>query len=268
VSSYNNNKVVRYNGKTGALIGDFVASGLGGLSFPTGIIFGPDGNLYVASSFAKKVIRYNGTTGALIGDFAASGFATINQLAGLSFGTDGNLYVSGFGNPSTVARYNGTTGALIGDFVTSNLDGFWGMEFSPDGNLYVSSDNNNKILRYNGTTGTLIGDFVTSGLSGLDHPTYLTFGPPVIYVGQDGLCGGKRLCFTSIQNGIDSAQSFMIMEITQETYNEDIILDDPKVVTLQGGWDTNFTSSSSYTAINGSITITNGTMIIENIIVK
>ena len=39
-------------------------------------------------------------------------------------------------------------------------------------------------------------------------------------------------------------------------------------ITLEGGWDTNFESCSSYTTINGSITITNGTMIIENIILK
>jgi hypothetical protein len=46
-----------------------------------------------------------------------------------------------------------------------------------------------------------------------------------------------------------------------------VILNVPKVVTLRGGWDTNFTSSSSYSTINGSITITNGTMIIEYITV-
>ena len=89
-----------------------------------------------------------------------------------------------------------------------------------------------------------------------------------IYVAQDGYCGGKSLCFKIIQDAIDSAQSNTVIEISQETYLEDVIFDDPKVVTLQGGWDTNFTSNSSYTTINGSITITHGTMIIENIILK
>jgi hypothetical protein len=88
------------------------------------------------------------------------------------------------------------------------------------------------------------------------------------YVGQDGICGKKSPCFTSIQNGIDSVQSSTILKITQETYTEQVILDGPEEITLQGGWDTTFTSSSSYSTIQGSITITNGTMIVENIIVK
>jgi len=89
-----------------------------------------------------------------------------------------------------------------------------------------------------------------------------------IYVDQGGLCGGKSLCLTNIQDGIDSARSFTVIEITQETYYENVLLDDPKVVTLQGGWDTNFTSNSSYTTINGSVTITNGTMIFEYIVLQ
>jgi hypothetical protein len=92
--------------------------------------------------------------------------------------------------------------------------------------------------------------------------------PSIIYVGQDRACGGKSLCYSSIQSGIDSAQSFTIIEITQETYNENVILDDSKEITLKGGWDTTFTSNSSYTTIDGSIMITNGTMTPKNIILK
>jgi len=89
-----------------------------------------------------------------------------------------------------------------------------------------------------------------------------------IYVGQDGWCGGKTPCFTSIQNGIDSAQSSMIIAITQETYNENVILDDPKVLTLKGGWDSIFTTNQSYTIIDGSLTISDGKLIVENIILE
>ncbi len=71
VSSFANNKVVRYNGTTGALIGDFTSGG--GLDQATGLVFGPDGNLYVSNGGGNQVIRYNGTTGALIGVFASGG---------------------------------------------------------------------------------------------------------------------------------------------------------------------------------------------------
>src|SRR5205823_3419834 len=67
----NTNNVLRYNGTTGASMGTF-ASG-GGLSAPTGLTFGPDGNLYVASQNTDSVLRYNGTTGAFLNTFVSTG---------------------------------------------------------------------------------------------------------------------------------------------------------------------------------------------------
>ncbi len=93
-------------------------------------------------------------------------------------------------------------------------------------------------------------------------------GLSAIYVSKDGLCSGHTPCFPNIQNGIAMASAPSIIKITQETYNENIILDFDEEITLQGGWDADFTSNSSYTSINGSITITNGTMIIENILLQ
>jgi DNA-binding beta-propeller fold protein YncE len=78
-------EVFRYNGSTGALMGTF-ASG-GGLNFPCGLVFGPDGNLYVSSEFSNEVIRYNGTTGALIGTFASG--PRLNFPTGLTFSRPG-----------------------------------------------------------------------------------------------------------------------------------------------------------------------------------
>ena len=89
-----------------------------------------------------------------------------------------------------------------------------------------------------------------------------------IYVSKDGFCGGNNPCFPNIQNGIALASIPSTIKITQETYDEDIVLDFDQVIILQGGWDTNFTSNPSSTTIQGSITITHGTMIIESIIVE
>ena len=59
-------QVMRYDGVTGALVGDFVTAHLGGLALPFAMAFGPDGNLYVSngSGFSPGAIRYNGVTGA------------------------------------------------------------------------------------------------------------------------------------------------------------------------------------------------------------
>ena len=84
----------------------------------------------------------------------------------------------------------------------------------------------------------------------------------------DASCSGHSPCFPNVQNAIASASAPTEVEITQETYNENIILDFNQVIFLSGGWDVNFESCSSYTTIDGSLTIKNGTIIIENIILK
>ena len=64
--------VLKYNGTTGAFLGAFVGPG-SDLSLPRGLVFGPDGNLYVANFGAGDVDRFNGTTGAFIDTFIAAG---------------------------------------------------------------------------------------------------------------------------------------------------------------------------------------------------
>ena len=51
-------------------------------------------------------------------------------------------------------------------------------------------------------------------------------------------------------------------------FNEDVQCDLDLAVTLEGGYDPDFTSNPNYTTINGSLTITNGTVTVENIIIK
>ena len=136
---------------------------------------------------------------------------------------------------------------------------------------------------YNGQTGAVIsGNIITlhfvDGQRGDDDLTangiIADQGAPgfinllIIYVSKVDSCNGYNPCWPNIQNGIAHVLGPSIIEITQETYNEDIVLDFDEEIILEGGWDTNFTSCSSYTTIDGSITITNGTMIIENIILK
>jgi hypothetical protein len=164
-------------------------------------------------------------------------------LSSVYFTSPNEGWAAGMGNVF-LRYYNGSWTAVMLPDVGKMV--WWsGIYFDPSGDGWIVGEN-----------------WLTGG------GVLLKYSTPGIFVGQDGLCGGNNTCYTSIQDGIDSAQSYAIMEITQETYNENVILNIPKVVTLQGGWDTNFTSSSSYTTINGSITITNGTMIFEYIILK
>jgi DNA-binding beta-propeller fold protein YncE len=146
------NSVKRYDGTTGAYLGDFVASGSGGLDHPTALTFGPDGNLYVAAGFgtgASAVFRFQGPSGRSPGsplpaagnsgaDFVASGSGGLLTTFGLIFGPDGNgdgrqdLYLPSFqptggdkakDKLATIKRYDGVTGAFIDTFVTANSGG-------------------------------------------------------------------------------------------------------------------------------------------------
>jgi hypothetical protein len=182
----------------------------------------------------------------------------------------------------TATRTGGSSGAVGVSYATSNGTATAGSDYTAtSGTLsWANGDTSNKSFSisilddstYEGnetvnltlsgpTGGATLGSPSTAVLTIIDIENF-------IYVGQDGLCGGKSLCFTSIQNGIDSAQSFTIIEITQETYNENIILDEPKMLIIQGGWDITFTENSSQTTINGSITIIDGKIIIEGIVLE
>jgi outer membrane protein assembly factor BamB len=112
-------QILKYNGATGAFMGVFVAAGSGGLgSAGTDLVFGADGNLYVADFLHDAIYRFDGTTGAFIDVFASGG--GLKAPWGLAFGADKNLYVASEGN-SAVLRFDGKTGQFIDTFASATF---------------------------------------------------------------------------------------------------------------------------------------------------
>jgi len=139
----------------------------------TGLAFGPDGNLYVASQSNNSVIRYDGSTGSFIDAFVPSGSGGLTTTEAVLFGPDGNLYVTEFAG-NRILRYDGVTGAFLGVFASDpSLVWARSMVFGPDGNLYVAGNQSNNVVRFNGTTGAFI-DVFAIGISGANG---LLFGP-------------------------------------------------------------------------------------------
>jgi hypothetical protein len=123
---------MRYDGVTGAplpapgQIGAVFAS-RDGADF-LGLVFGPDGNLYVTNFADYSVLRFNGATGEFIEAFVSPGSSGPYFPTGLGvlFGPDNNLYVSSRGNgplDSQVLRYDGKTGAFIDAFIATGSGG-------------------------------------------------------------------------------------------------------------------------------------------------
>jgi streptogramin lyase len=158
----------------GNYLGQIIAPGADGLSFPNALTIGPDGNLYMADEGNGNIYKYNLTT-LVLSVFATDASAALNLL----FGPDDNLYVMSSSNGGTVDVFSGTTGIFIsafGDTSTALGSGSLGMAFGSDGNLYVADSNGVDIV--NGTTGNVTGNFIPVNGVTVVNPTFLSFQSP------------------------------------------------------------------------------------------
>lgn len=88
------NQIWRYDGTSGEFKGVFAEGG--GLSAPTGLVFGPDGDLYVSNQGNHTIVQYDGKTSEFKGTFG-------EPVAG----------ISGIASLSAVKCVNTTTGGLV-----------------------------------------------------------------------------------------------------------------------------------------------------------
>ena len=104
---------------------------------PENILFGPDGNVYVATSnFPKHIVRFDPRTGKNPGVFASEDeqdWATGSHHS-WAFGPDGNLYVAGWSEQGSVFRYDGETGEYVDKLVPSH-GRITALAFAPKGDL-------------------------------------------------------------------------------------------------------------------------------------
>jgi len=192
VSSDSDN-ILTYDVATGVYDGEFteVFSSISTDTFPTFMIIGPDGNLYVSSFLTGEILRYNADSGAFIDVFVTAFLGGLIGPDGLAFGPDGNLYVASQ-LTHEVLRYHGTTGAFLDSYVTTGLGGLsfpTGIAFrSIDGHLFVSSGGTSQVLEYNGINNfvAVFGDAHVGFTTPLDDPDALLFNSGFLHVSSSG----------------------------------------------------------------------------------
>ncbi len=108
----------------------------------------------------------------------------------------------------------------------------------------------------------------TVGASGSSTQINLSVsgGSATIYVEPSGDCQGKSPCFSHIQDAIDSAGAETEIKAARGEYYEDVIINENKKISLQGGWNSSFTSQGAGTIINGKLEIGgDATLIVDTI---
>jgi DNA-binding beta-propeller fold protein YncE len=193
VCSETNDRVLRFDAASGALLDTFIVDDpntvpdeTGGLDGPSAIVFRGDGLAYVASFNTDAVLTYDERSGAFVGVFVAPSLGGLNGPdAGMAFGPDGHLYVPSYFSHH-IKFYDGASGLYLGDFM-SNADGLRnprGIIFHSDGSVYVTSEGNKRVFRCDLAGGATCQALVVDDINtvpdetgGLNRPTGIGFGP-------------------------------------------------------------------------------------------
>ncbi|MCP4693740.1 MAG: tandem-95 repeat protein, partial [Desulfobacterales bacterium] len=107
------------------------------------------------------------------------------------------------------------------------------------------------------------GDPGVAVLTIIDEP------PPasLIHVEPAGACGGKSPCRSTIHEAIQGSAEKATIKLARGDYHEKLVIDAPKTLNLQGGYDASFQENADFSTING-LEIGKGAITVDRVIIK
>ncbi len=134
--------------------------------------------------------------------------------------------------------------------------------FSPAGTMISARINHTTILLLNGKVLIAGGEYLDGAWHNLATAELYTPTSGAFY-----RIGGEMQIHPSIQAAYDSMGS-ETMQIQALTFTGGLLLDHDLTVTLEGGYDSDFTLNPRYTVISGTMTISDGTATVERLIIE
>jgi hypothetical protein len=156
------------------------------------------------------------------------------SITGISV-SGSTITITGIGAVNGISGYTFTATITDGNPDTMEIE-----IYDPDGTLYFQS----------GSGDLISGDFSIEESAACSPPVKIE-GPTPAY-------------YSTLQAAYDSAVDGDIIQSQAVVFPEDLNVDRNLSVTLEGGYDCDYSAIMDKTTLNGTITISNGTVVIEN----
>ncbi len=90
----------------------------------------------------------------------------------------------------------------------------------------------------------------------------------ISYVSGAEGCGGNPSCYDTIGDAYQNTDDFREIRVTEGFYPESLLFERSIEVFLSGGWSSDYaTNNDAYSSICGTLIISDGTVIVENIVI-
>lgn len=151
------------------------------------------------------------------------------------------------------------SGAMTCSPTTVSWGGGFGCIVSPGSGYHLERLLDNSV----DVTSSVSGSVYTVGNVSANHTVQATFQQNSLVLRNSG---NNRTWYSSIQSAYDAASSTDIILTQASSFHENLNFDRNISITVRGGYNSDFNSVTGFTLINGMMTISSGTVIVENLI--